>query len=119
MTKLQNREQEKAILYRCTEYALIIFTGIAFLLVLGGLVVYLVNPVKIIEAVPLKHIWDGLLLMEPSSIIAAGIVTLFLLPVALAIIATVVTAWKKEKTLALASFTVLVFLCISVWLAIW
>jgi uncharacterized membrane protein len=115
---LKDREQEKAILYRCNEYALVAFTGVAFLLVLGGMALYLASPVKTAEPVPLRMIWEGLLQSDPSSVIAAGIVTLFMLPIALSIISTVVMAWKKEKFLALASFAVLVFLCISVWLAI-
>ena len=113
-----NGKQKKSILYRCNEYVLIVLTGIAFMLVLAGLALYMANPVKTVVAVPLRQIFDGLIRLDSSSVIAAGIVTLFILPPALAVVSTAVAIRKREKMLALASFAVLVFLCISISLAI-
>ncbi len=110
--------QKKPALYRYNEYALILLTGLALIFLLGGLVLYLLGPVKNIQAVPLKDIIDGLARIDPSSIIAAGIATLLVLPLVLMVISIMIFIWKREWMLALASFAVLVFLSASIFLAI-
>jgi len=106
------------ILYRYNEYVLIILTGISFLLVLIGLALYLANPGVPVETVPLKQVLAGLVKLDSSSIIASGIVVLLFLPVILAVITTIIFACKREKLLVLASFAVVVFLCVSILPAI-
>jgi uncharacterized membrane protein len=115
---MKKLEQKRSILHRANEYVLVVMSGIAFLLVIAGLALYLAGNSKSLAVVPLRQVWDGLLALEPASVIASGIIMLFALPVALATISTLVLFWKRERMLALAAFAVLLFLCVSVFLAV-